>query len=60
MLLSRRINLSTILFSLALSVKMNILLFAPGFALVYWQVIGLIDSIKQAALFILVQVFINN
>ncbi|ORX56249.1 glycosyltransferase family 58 protein, partial [Hesseltinella vesiculosa] len=39
-LLQRRWTLSCVLFSLAVSVKMNILLFFPGFALILWMSLG--------------------
>ncbi|ORY40156.1 ALG3-domain-containing protein [Rhizoclosmatium globosum] len=48
--------LSSILFSIALSIKMNILLFAPAFALLMYQSVGLLASIRNAAVVLGVQV----
>lgn len=45
-----RYILSTVCFTLALNIKMNILLFAPGFAVVYFFNLGLIHSILHAIL----------
>ncbi|KAJ3061910.1 dolichyl-P-Man:Man(5)GlcNAc(2)-PP-dolichol alpha-1,3-mannosyltransferase [Podochytrium sp. JEL0797] len=47
---------SSLLFSLALSIKMNILLFAPGYALVMYQTVGLARSVGNAGLVVAVQV----
>lgn len=47
-LLRKRHSLSAFLFSLAISVKMNILLFAPAYALVSYEDLGMIRSLKNA------------
>lgn len=49
-LLRKRHTLSAFLFSLAISIKMNILLFSPAFALIFYEDLGLIKSMKNAAL----------
>ncbi|KAI9350294.1 putative Dol-P-Man:Man(5)GlcNAc(2)-PP-Dol alpha-1,3-mannosyltransferase [Obelidium mucronatum] len=49
-------SIASILFSLALSIKMNILLFAPAFALLMFQSVGLIQSIKNAGLAVSIQI----
>ena len=46
-------------YSTALSVKMNVLLFAPGIALLYYQGIGIFRSAENAILFIGVQVLVG-
>ncbi|KAI9103328.1 family 58 glycosyltransferase [Phlyctochytrium arcticum] len=53
-----RYKSATILFSLAVSVKMNILLFAPGFALLCFLGIGLKRSASYAILALGVQVIL--
>lgn len=45
-LLKKYHYLSAILFSFAIAIKMNILLFAPAYALVYLEDLGLVKSIK--------------
>lgn len=45
-LLMKRHYISSILFSIAISVKMNILLFAPAYALVFYEDLGLMRSIR--------------
>lgn len=47
-LLRKRHGLSAILFGIALSVKMNVLLYAPAFALIFYEDLGLLKSIKKA------------
>lgn len=49
-LLRKRHALSALLFSFAVAVKMNILLFAPAYALVNYEDLGLIKSIKNACI----------
>lgn len=55
-LLKRKWEYGAIFFSIALGVKMNILLFAPGFALIYYRCVGLPRSILNAGIVILIQV----
>ncbi|KAI8818937.1 asparagine-linked glycosylation 3 [Fimicolochytrium jonesii] len=52
----RRWTLATVFYSLALSIKMNILLFAPGMALLTYQALGLRKSIRNAGIVIAIQV----
>ena len=54
-MLNRNHLKSTILFSVALSVKMNVLLFFPGFAIVQWKVLGAFKTIRNISLIILIQ-----
>jgi len=54
-LLRKRHRLSAVLFSLAISVKMNILLYAPAFALIFYEDLGLLKSVKNAGLVLLTQ-----
>lgn len=51
----KRWTLSTVLFSLALSIKMNILLFFPAFGIILWQVIGAYKTMAQLGLFVAIQ-----
>ncbi|KAI9017546.1 glycosyltransferase [Gaertneriomyces semiglobifer] len=53
-----RWRLAAVVFSFALSVKMNILLFAPGFAYLTLQATGIVGSLKNAAVALFVQVFL--
>lgn len=48
-LLVKRHCISAALFSFAISVKMNILLFAPAYALVFYEDLGLSRSLKYAS-----------
>ncbi|KAJ3113940.1 dolichyl-P-Man:Man(5)GlcNAc(2)-PP-dolichol alpha-1,3-mannosyltransferase [Phlyctochytrium bullatum] len=50
---------ASIFFSLALSVKMNVLLFAPGFAFLHYEATGLASSVANALLVVLTQVLIG-
>ncbi|KAI8921862.1 ALG3 protein-domain-containing protein [Powellomyces hirtus] len=54
-MLERKWSLATVLYSLALSIKMNILLFAPGFALLMYQALGLRRSVQNAIVAVLIQ-----
>lgn len=54
-LLRKRHYLSSFLFSFAIAIKMNILLFAPAFALVFYEDLGLVRSLKNAAVAALTQ-----
>ncbi|KAI8924748.1 glycosyltransferase [Entophlyctis helioformis] len=47
---------SSVLFSLALSVKMNVLLFAPGFAFVFFRNAGIFVSLGNALVVLAIQV----
>lgn len=55
----RRWLLATILYSLSVSIKMNVLLYAPGLAMVMLRSIGLLNSVMYAAIFIVVQVLLG-
>ncbi|KAI8899241.1 Dolichyl-P-Man:Man(5)GlcNAc(2)-PP-dolichyl mannosyltransferase, family GT58 [Globomyces pollinis-pini] len=55
----RKWSLAAITFSLSLSIKMNILLFAPGFAVIYYQATGLYKSIQYAMMAVSVQVILG-
>jgi alpha-1,3-mannosyltransferase len=57
LLIQRRWYLGSICYSIALSIKMNILLFAPGMAFLYYSALGF-QSIFAAALVILVQILL--
>lgn len=57
-LLKKRHGLSAVLFSLAISIKMNILLYAPAFALVFYEELGIIKSIKYAGVALASQVLL--
>lgn len=58
-MLRDRWNLSALLVSFALSIKMNILLFAPGFALLVLRRKGIIGAIQVAIIVITLQVFLG-
>ena len=55
-ILSKRWLLASISFSLALSIKMNVLLFAPGFALIFYQGVGIYKSALYAILVMSLQI----
>ncbi|OAV87091.1 hypothetical protein, variant [Puccinia triticina 1-1 BBBD Race 1] len=57
-LVTRRWNWSALWFSLALSIKMNILLFFPAFGFVYFQTVGLLKTINLMLIIILVQAWL--
>ncbi|KAF9172495.1 dolichyl-P-Man:Man(5)GlcNAc(2)-PP-dolichol alpha-1,3-mannosyltransferase [Mortierella sp. AD011] len=57
--LYRRWTLSSILFSLAVSVKMNILLFFPAFGFLIWQTQGFLGTIVQLFVILLIQVLLS-
>lgn len=48
-LLVKRHYMSAILFSIAISIKMNILLFAPAYALVFYEDLGMLRSLKYGS-----------
>merc|ERR1712178_339506 len=50
-MMNDKFGLSSVFFACALNVKMNILLFAPGFAFIFWRKFGLIKSAFYAVLF---------
>lgn len=54
-MLYRRWTVSTILFSIALSIKMNVLLFFPAFGIILWQTLGAYQTMSQLGLFTLIQ-----
>ncbi|RCH80042.1 dolichyl-P-Man:Man(5)GlcNAc(2)-PP-dolichol alpha-1,3-mannosyltransferase, partial [Rhizopus stolonifer] len=51
----RRWTLSTVLFSCALSIKMNVLLFFPAFGILLWMVLGAWKTVGQLGLFAMIQ-----
>ncbi|KAI8076020.1 glycosyltransferase [Thamnidium elegans] len=51
----RRWTLSSVLFSLALSIKMNVLLFFPAFGIILWQVLGAYKTCLQLSLMVIIQ-----
>ncbi|KAJ3239608.1 dolichyl-P-Man:Man(5)GlcNAc(2)-PP-dolichol alpha-1,3-mannosyltransferase [Chytriomyces hyalinus] len=54
----QRFTISAALFSLAVSVKMNILLFAPAYALLIFQSIGILGSLKNAFVAVVIQLLL--
>lgn len=59
-LLSKRYSISAFLFSFAVSIKMNILLFAPAYALIYYENLGLLRSIKYASVALITQLLLAS
>ncbi|KAG0330803.1 dolichyl-P-Man:Man(5)GlcNAc(2)-PP-dolichol alpha-1,3-mannosyltransferase [Podila humilis] len=57
--LHRRWTLSSILFSVAVSIKMNILLFFPAFGFLIWQTQGIAGTILQLTIMTLVQILLS-
>ncbi|KAF9137219.1 dolichyl-P-Man:Man(5)GlcNAc(2)-PP-dolichol alpha-1,3-mannosyltransferase [Mortierella sp. GBA39] len=57
--LNRRWALSSTLFSLAVSIKMNILLFFPAFGFLLWQTQGIIGTVAQLAIMVLIQILLS-
>ncbi|KNZ48861.1 hypothetical protein VP01_535g3 [Puccinia sorghi] len=55
-LVTRRWNWSALWFSLALSIKMNILLFFPAFGFIYFQMVGLLRTMNLILIIALLQV----
>jgi alpha-1,3-mannosyltransferase len=51
-MVKKKWELSALMYSISLSVKMNVLLFAPGYALLFYQGTGIVRSICNAFLFI--------
>lgn len=58
-LLRKHHYLSSFLFSFAVAIKMNILLFAPAYALVFYEDLGLVRSLKNAAIAALTQLILG-
>ncbi|KAI8907864.1 putative Dol-P-Man:Man(5)GlcNAc(2)-PP-Dol alpha-1,3-mannosyltransferase [Gorgonomyces haynaldii] len=56
LMVDRRFVVASVFYSLALSVKMNILLFAPGMAFLYWTEIGVWNALYCGLIVVLVQV----
>jgi hypothetical protein len=56
LLVRRRWAMGVVAFSLALSVKMNILTFAPGLAVILLDTVGLARSVRYAAVCVAIQV----
>ncbi|KAF9973930.1 dolichyl-P-Man:Man(5)GlcNAc(2)-PP-dolichol alpha-1,3-mannosyltransferase [Actinomortierella ambigua] len=59
MMIRRRWTLSSIFFSLALSVKMNILLFFPAFGFLLWEALGALGTMVQLAIIVLLQILFS-
>ncbi|KAF9361534.1 dolichyl-P-Man:Man(5)GlcNAc(2)-PP-dolichol alpha-1,3-mannosyltransferase [Mortierella sp. AD094] len=57
--LHKRWTLSSTLFSLAISVKMNILLFFPAFGFLIWQTQGVFGTIAQLVVMLLIQILLS-
>lgn len=57
-LLQKHHALSAILFSSAIAIKMNILLFAPAYALVFYEDLGIFKSIKNALMALTTQILL--
>ncbi|RKO90732.1 glycosyltransferase, partial [Blyttiomyces helicus] len=57
-MVSRRWTVASVLFSLALSIKMNILLFAPGFALLVFQSVGFVQALFNVIIVVLIQILL--
>ncbi|KAI8360646.1 glycosyltransferase [Mortierella sp. GBAus27b] len=57
--LYERWTLSSTLFSFALSIKMNILLFFPAFGFLIWQTQGIVGTIVQLVVMVLIQVLLS-
>ncbi|KAI8372361.1 glycosyltransferase [Choanephora cucurbitarum] len=51
----RKWTLSAILFSLALSIKMNVLLFFPAYGILLWMAIGAYKTLGQLSLMVVIQ-----
>lgn len=54
-MLYRRWTLSTVLFSVALSIKMNVLLFFPAFGIILWQTVGAYGTVGHLGLLTAIQ-----
>lgn len=59
-LLKKKYTTSAFLFSLAVSIKMNILLFAPAYALIYYENLGLLRSIRYASIALATQILLAS
>jgi alpha-1,3-mannosyltransferase len=59
MLCLSRWEMASILFSIALSIKMNVLLFAPGLAFIFFQGAGIYRSILNSILVVFIQVILG-
>ncbi|KAA1124448.1 dolichyl-P-Man:Man(5)GlcNAc(2)-PP-dolichol alpha-1,3-mannosyltransferase [Puccinia graminis f. sp. tritici] len=57
-LVTRRWNWSALWFSLALSIKMNILLFFPALGFIYFQTVGVLKTINLMLIIVLVQAWL--
>lgn len=59
-LLKKRYSLSAFLYSLGISIKMNILLYAPAYALVFYEEVGLRKSIQNAFIALTTQIVLAS
>lgn len=57
-LIRRKLNWSAIWFSLALSIKMNILLFLPGFGFIYFLTVGFLQTINLVLIILALQAWL--
>ncbi|EFP77390.2 uncharacterized protein PGTG_03346 [Puccinia graminis f. sp. tritici CRL 75-36-700-3] len=57
-LVTQRWNWSALWFSLALSIKMNILLFFPALGFIYFQTVGVLKTINLMLIIVLVQAWL--
>jgi alpha-1,3-mannosyltransferase len=53
----RKWTLSTALFSIAISIKMNVILFFPAFGILLWMSIGAWKTLANLGLIVMIQVF---
>lgn len=58
-MLRKRHALSAFLFSFAISIKMNILLYAPAYALVFYEDLGLHKSVKHGLVALVTQLILS-
>ncbi|MBW0476262.1 hypothetical protein O181_015977 [Austropuccinia psidii MF-1] len=58
LLVRRKWVWSAVWFSLALSIKMNILLFLPAYGLIYFQATGLLKTLKLMLILVLIQIWL--
>ncbi|KAI8446515.1 family 58 glycosyltransferase [Phakopsora pachyrhizi] len=59
-LLNKRFNWCAVWFSVAISIKMNILLFVPALGLIFYQSLGLLQSFRLIMIIVTVQALIGS